>query len=241
MENISYIGLSQQLALSSQINVTANNLANMTTPGYKAQNVMFLDYVTQPKDAPRINQSYDYATYRDLTMGNLSRTHNPLDMAINGTGYFAVETPDGVRYTRDGSFSLNTKSQLVDQSGNLVIGETGNPLVVQPEAKIITVSVDGSISSEQGEVGRLKLVTFENEQALVKEGHNLYNAGEMAEIPLENRRVEQGVVEGSNVNAIAEMNKMIELMRLFQATQSMLQQDHERARAAIQKLTNVQA
>jgi flagellar basal-body rod protein FlgF len=241
MENISYIGLSQQLALSSQINVTANNLANMSTPGFKAQNVMFLDYITQPKDAPPINQSYDYATYRDLSMGNLSRTSNPLDMAIDGDGYFAVETPEGIRYTRDGTFGLNTKSELVDQSGNVVIGETGNALVVQPEAKQITVSVDGSISSEQGEIGRLKLVTFENQQALVKVGNNLYDAGEAQEIPLESRRVEQGVIEGSNVNAISEMNRMIELMRLFQSAQSMLQQDHERMRGAIQKLTNVQA
>jgi flagellar basal-body rod protein FlgF len=241
MENISYIGLAQQLALKTQIDVTANNLANMSTPGFKSQNVLFLDYVTQPKDAQPVNQAYDFATYRDLSMGNLSQTHNQLDMAIDGEGYFAVQTPQGIRYTRDGAFSLNTQSQLVDKSGNPVIGETGNPLVIQPQAKTITVSVDGSISSDQGEVGRLKLVNFENQQRLKNIGNNLYESGDMPEQPLANRRVEQGIIEGSNVNAIAEMNRMMELMRMFQASQSMLQQDHERARSAIQKLTSIDA
>ncbi|MEZ0226480.1 MAG: flagellar basal-body rod protein FlgF [Alphaproteobacteria bacterium] len=241
MENISYIGMSHQVALSQQIEVTSNNIANMSTPGFKAQNVMFLDYITQPKNGAPINQSYDYATYRDLTMGNMTQTYNPLDMAINGSGYFVVQTDEGIRYTRDGSFALNTESQLVDQSGNVVIGETGNPLVVQPQAKQITVSVDGSISSEIGDIGKLKLVSFENEQALTKIGANLYDAGNMPELVLENRFVSQGVLEGSNVNPIAEMNKMITLMRMFQATQQMLQTDHERVTGAIQKLTSVNA
>jgi flagellar basal-body rod protein FlgF len=242
MENISYIGMSQQIALSQQIDVTANNIANMSTPGFKSQDVLFLDYITAPKKGPLINQSYDYATYRDLTMGNLTKTYNPLDVAIDGKGYFAVRTPQGdTRYTRDGSFGLNTESQLVDQSGNVVIGETGNPLVVQPDAKQVTVSIDGKISSERGDIGKLKVVTFDNEQALVKVGNNLYEAGSQNEQALDDRHIEQGVIEGSNVNPISEMNKMISLMRMFQATQNLLQNDHERIVGAIQKLTSVQA
>jgi flagellar basal-body rod protein FlgF len=242
MENISYIGMSQQLALSQQIEVTSNNIANMSTPGFKAKNVMFNDYITTPKNGAPINQSYNYATYRDLSMGNLSKTYNPLDLAIDGKGYFAVQTPQGdVRYTRAGNFALNTESQLVDPSGNIVLGDSGNALVVQPQAKVITVSADGKISSEQGDIGKLKVVTFDNEQQLKNLGDNLYDANGATEQPLDDRHIEQGVIEGSNVNPIAEMNKMINLMRMFQATQNMLQNDHDRIVNAIQKLTSVQA
>lgn len=242
MENISYVGASQQLALQQQIEVTSNNIANMSTPGFKAKNVMFLDYITTPKNAAAINQSYNYATYRDLSMGNLSKTYNPLDVAIDGKGYFAVQTPEGgTRYTRDGSFSLNSQSQLVDQSGDVVLGDSGSPLVVQAQAKQITVSTDGKLSSEQGDIGKLKIVSFDNEQELKNIGNNLYDAGSAAEVEVADRHVEQGVIEGSNVNPISEMNKMISLMRMFQATQNMLQNDHDRIIGAIQKLTTVQA
>jgi flagellar basal-body rod protein FlgF len=242
MENISYIGISQQLALSQQIEVTSNNIANMSTPGFKAKNVMFLDYITTPKNGGPINQSANYATYRDLGMGNLSKTFNPLDVAIDGKGYFVVQTPEGeTRYTRAGNFALDTQSQLVDQAGDIVLGESGNALVVQPQAKAVTISVDGKISSEQGDIGKLKVVTFDNEQGLKNIGDNLYEAGSATEQPLDDRHVEQGVIEGSNVNPIAEMNKMISLMRMFQATQNMLQNDHDRIVNAIQKLTNTQA
>ena len=242
MENISYVGASQQLALSQQIEVTSNNIANMSTPGFKAKNVMFLDYITTPKKGGPVQQSYNYATYRDLSMGNLSKTYNPLDVAIDGKGYFQVQTPEGeTRYTRDGSFSLNSQGQLVDQSGNTVMGETGNPLVVQAQAKQITVSTDGKIASEQGDIGRIKVVNFDNEQALKNIGDNLYEIGTATEQPADDRHIEQGVVEGSNVNPISEMNKMISLMRMFQATQNMLQSDHDRIVGAIQKLTSVQA
>lgn len=242
MENISYIGASQQLALSQQIEVTANNIANMSTPGFKAKNMLFLDYVTQPKNNSPIHQSYDYATYRDLSMGNLTQTYNKLDVAIDGKGYFAVQTPQGdIRYTRAGAFSLNTESQLVDQSGNLVLGDSGNPLVIQANAKQVKISIDGKISSEQGDIGKLKLVTFENEQQLKNVGDNLYDAEGQAEVAVDFPHVEQGVLEGSNVNPIAEMNKMISLMRMFQAAQNMLQDDHNRITNAIEKLTSVQA
>lgn len=239
MENISYIGLSQQIALQQQIDVTANNIANMSTPGFKAQHVLFNEYITAPKDATAVHQSNNYGTYRDLTIGALQQTSNKLDFAIQGEGYFCVQTPEGVRYTRDGGFSLNLDRQLVTKSGHLVYNENNNPLTFPAEAADIRISDDGTISSELGDIGRLKIVNFENEQALKNTGENLFDPAGMVEQPLANRRVVQGMVESSNVSAVAEMNKMIELMRLFQATQKLLQNDHERQIGMIQKLTRV--
>ncbi len=242
MENISYVGASQQVALAQQIEVTANNIANMNTPGFKAKEMLFTDYITTPKNGAPIHQSNDYATYRDLSMGNLSQTFNPLDVAIDGKGYFVVQTPEGdTRYTRAGSFSLNSQSQLVDQSGDVVLGDSGSPLVVQTSAKRVTIGIDGKIASEQGDIGRLKVVSFDNEQQLINVGDNLYDAGSQPEQTIDSVHVEQGVLEGSNVNPISEMNKMISLMRMFQAAQNMLQDDHNRITDAISKLTQVSA
>jgi flagellar basal-body rod protein FlgF len=239
MENISYVGMSQQVALQQQMQVAANNLANMSTPGYKAEGVLFEQYITTPQNADEIDQVQNYGTYRNLEMGTLSQTHNPLDMAIEGDGYFSVSTPQGVRYTRDGGFALNTDRQIVDKSGNILLNENGDAIVVPPDATQISISSDGTIVSELGDIGRVKLVSFPNPQMLTKLGNNLYAADGQAEQPVARRHVVQGVLEGSNVNPVIEMNKMVQLLRMFQAAQNMLQTDHDRITKAIQTLTSV--
>ncbi|HYD19361.1 MAG TPA: flagellar basal-body rod protein FlgF [Patescibacteria group bacterium] len=237
MENITYVGISQQMALQQQIEVTANNIANMSTPGFKSNNVLFTDYITKPKGGEALHQSQDYATYRDLSFGNLIQTHNQLDMAIHGEGYFTVSTKEGAKFTRDGGFSLNLNRELVTKSGHLVLNENDNAIVFPSDATQIRVSDDGNISSEQGNIGRLKIVQFEDEQKMKKVGDNMYDANGQTPQIMPNRKIVQGELEGSNVNPVSEMNRMIELMRLFQAAQRMLQTDHDRQLSAIQKLT----
>ncbi|MBI1214759.1 MAG: flagellar basal-body rod protein FlgF [Alphaproteobacteria bacterium] len=239
MENIAYVGMSQQVALQQQMQVAANNIANMSTPGYKAEGVLFQQYITAPKNADPIKQVQNFGTFRDLEMGNLTQTHNPLDMAIEGDGYFAVTTPQGVRYTRDGGFALNTARQIVTKSGHPLLNENGDAITVPPDATQITISADGTIVSEYGDIGRVKLVNFADPQKLKKLGDNLYDAGGQPEQPLARRDVVQGVLEGSNVNPVVEMNKMIGLLRMFQAAQNMLQNDHDRITKAIDTLTTV--
>lgn len=239
MENIGYVGMSSQIALQQQMQVAANNLANMSTPGYKSEGVLFQQYITAPPDGDKIIQAVNYGTFRNLEMGNLSQTHNPLDMAIDGEGYFSVSTPQGVRYTRDGGFALNTQRQIVDKSGNPLLNQNGDAITVPPDATRITISSDGTIVSEFGDIGRVKLVKFDNPQMLQKLGNNLYAANGQAEIPVDRRHVVQGVLEGSNVNPVVEMNNMVQLLRMFQAAQNMLINDHERITKAIQTLTSV--
>lgn len=243
MENISYIGLSQQIALTSMMNVTANNVANMSTPGYKGQRMLFIDYLNKGKDAgPKdaIHQVEDYATYRNTEQGSLQMTSNPLDVALEGEGYFAVSMPDGsTSYTRNGSFSLNGQSQLVTKQGYPVLSDGGQPLVLPEDARHITITEDGQISTEQGEVGQLQLTGFDDQQKMQELGDGLYAAGTAQQTPATNTRMVQSAIEGSNVNPILEMNRMVEVLRAYQSTFRMLSNDHERIRTAIQKLTKV--
>lgn len=239
MENLSYIGLSQQLAVQQQMNMTANNIANMSTPGYKSQHALFNQYLNRPTDKGGISAVENAASYRNMSAGSLTQTHNPLDFAISGDGYFVVQTPQGPRYTRDGSFSMNRDREIVDKSGNRVMGD-GGPIAIPAEATDIKISADGSISTKEGILGRFKVVNVDHAQMMSRGGDNLLSLQDGArERPIDDVRVVQGALEGSNVNPVLEMNKMIELLRMFQATQKILQNDHERIRSTIEKLTKV--
>ncbi|MBW7910812.1 MAG: flagellar basal-body rod protein FlgF [Alphaproteobacteria bacterium] len=239
MENVSYIGLSQQLSLQQQMNMTANNLANMSTPGYRAQQTLFSEYMTQPRGGDVIRQSTNSGSYRDLSVGSLTQTHNPFDVALQDRGYFVVQTPGGLRYTRDGSFTLDANGQLVNKNGYAVMNENNEPIQVQADATQIRITEDGEITSEFGTIGRIKVANVENEQAMTRTGENLFSADDQQEQPVENVRIVQGFTENANVNPVIEMNRMIEILRTYQSAQRMLQNDHERIRNAIQKLTQV--
>jgi len=239
MENISYIGLSQQLSLQQQMNMTANNLANMSTPGYKAQQTLFSEYITQPRGGDVIRQSGNSGSYRNLSVGSMTQTHNPFDVALQNEGYFAVQTPGGIRYTRDGGFTLDANRQLVNKNGYPVMNENNEQIQVQQDATQIRITEDGEITSEAGTIGRIKVARFENQQLMTRTGENLFNAEGQGEIPAENVRIVQGFVENANVNPVIEMNRMIEVLRSYQSSQRMLQTDHERIRNTIQKLSQV--
>ncbi|MCK4944871.1 MAG: flagellar basal-body rod protein FlgF [Alphaproteobacteria bacterium] len=238
MENISYIGLSQQIALRNLMDVTANNMANMNTPGFKSQNVLFKEYLNKAQTSGEtISQVQDYGTYRDIGQGTLTQTSNNLDLAIQGDGFFAVKDVNDIRYTRAGAFSLNNNREIVTRDGLRVMSDSNSSLVIPADAAQITIARDGSISTENGSVGKLKVVMFNAPQMLTPIGGGLYDANNAQEMPADNVSVEQGMLENSNVQPLLEMNKMIELMRMYQSVQDMLVKDHERMRGAIQRLT----
>lgn len=240
MENITYIGLSHQNALKHQMEVTANNLANMTTPGFKAQEVVFLEYMTNPKDQPdqRISMVNDYGSFRRMTMGPLKQTHNDLDIAIQGDGYFTVETPAGPRYTRGGSFMLNAEREIVTPQGYRLVGG-GGAITVPEDVGSVSIGTDGTMSGKNGVFANIDVVGFNDMNGLREIGDNLMDANGQAPVAVENPRMAQGMIEGSNVTPVIEMNKMIEILRNYQSAQRILQTDHERIRGAIQKLTRV--
>lgn len=245
IENAQLIGLSRQMALQRQMDVVANNMANLNTTGFKAEQLLFEEYVmpvARHQDFPRLDQplSYvqDWATLHDMASGALVQTGNALDVGLNGEGFFAVQTPAGERWTRSGNFQLNTIGQLVDASGNPVLGE-GGPIQFGAQESDITISPDGLVSSSAGVKGRLRLVEFANVQELTREGSNLWAGG--VPVPATGTKAMQGFVERSNVSGMAEMTEMIRVTRAYESLASLTQKQDELRRTAIQRLGDTNA
>jgi flagellar basal-body rod protein FlgF len=242
MENTLLIGLSRQVALARELDVIANNMANVNTNGFKARNSVFAEYLMPTASAeefPRPDRTLSYVidagTPIDFTLGALERTGNPLDIAIRGEAFLVVETPQGERFTRNGALQLDNEGRLVTSDGWPVLGE-GGPIQIGPDETGITFSRDGVISTDQGERGQLRLVRFENIQALRNEGANVFASDEPALDAGETARIEGGVIERSNVNAVLEMSRLMEVSRAYTSIANTLQRLGELQRTAIQRL-----
>lgn len=238
MENTSLIALSRATALERQMQVVANNVANMNTTGFKAEAPLFIEMVEQPQQNERYSMVLDLATLRDTSNGPIGQTGNPLDVALEGDGYFIVDTVDGPRYTRAGNFALNEARELVNSAGLPVLDDGGATITIPPNVADIRIDPQGNISTETGPVGRLGIVRFEREQFMNQLGNGLYQTNEQP-LPVEQTLVRQGFLEGSNVNSIMEMTNMIEVNRQYQSVQRLLQGEHERLRNAYQKLSRL--
>lgn len=246
MENPSFIALSQQIALRRQMDVVANNIANLNTSGYKAERVMFAEYLSPkagtpqiPGDGGKISFVSEVGTLRDTREGSMSLTNNPFDLALHGPGYFTVETPAGPRYTRAGSFQPDQQGRLVNPEGLPLLDSSGRAITLRQGESRVEILPNGAIRSESGEVGRINVVRFENEQALKPIGGGLYET-DAEPLPNDGKtEVRQGMIEGSNVQSVIEMTTMIEVLRRYQTTQKIVEEEHERERKAIDKLSKV--
>jgi flagellar basal-body rod protein FlgF len=253
MQNALLIGLSRQTVLERQLDVVANNIANVNTTGFKADQSLFEEYLTSGAHEDnfvgrdrRVSYVQDRGTYRDQAQGALEQTKNPLDIAISGSGYLAVQTAGGERYTRDGGLHLNNTGQLVTAAGDAVLGTSG-PIVFQPTDHDINVAPDGTITVLEGTAttdalrGKLRVVSFADAQSLLKQGSNLYSAGAGAAQADTRSQVQQGFIEKSNVNSVVEMSRMIEVTRAYTQISTMLQQGSDLHKTAIEKLAEVPA
>ena len=252
MENALLVGLSRQTALERQLDVIANNIANVNTAGYKADKTLFEQYLNTPAHEDnfvggdrRVSFVQDRGTYRDMTEGAAEQTKNPLDIAINGSAFLAVQTAGGERYTRDGGLQINSQGQLVTAAGNQVLGANG-PIVFQQTDHDISITPDGTITVVEGNNrvdsvrGKLRLVSFTDAQKMLKEGFNLYTAGDGGAPQADTQStVRQGYIEKSNVNAVAEMSQMMEVSRAYAAVANMMNQQAELQKTAIQQLADV--
>jgi len=252
MENALLVGLSRQMTLERQLDVVANNVANVNTAGFKADSSLFEEYLMSGAHEDnfvgsdrRLSYVQDRGTYHDFSQGASEATKNPLDVAIDGGGFLVVQTAGGERYTRDGGLQLNNQGQIVTANGDPVLGTSG-PIVLQPTDHDINVSPDGTISVLEGSGrtdsvrGKLRLVSFTDAQKLLKEGSNLYAAGEGNTAQPDTKSVvKQGFLEKSNVNAVAEMSTMMEVTRAYTQIATLLQQQSDLHKTAIQQLADV--
>jgi flagellar basal-body rod protein FlgF len=244
MDNSLLVSLSHQLASYRAMDVIANNIANVSTPGFKREAAKFEEYVSMMRPAEGqtglqpVSFVKDAGTMRDSSQGNLEQTGATYDVAIAGPGYFQVQTATGMRYTRDGHFSLNNDGNLVTSQGYAVQGD-GGAITIAPTDGQVLIAPDGTVSSVLHGVtnllGKLKVVDFANSDALTKQGSNLYSTLQTPNTPA-NVNVRQGALEASNVQPVIEISHMIEVMRAYEATATLSKSQEDMMRQAISQL-----
>ena len=238
METTTYIALSRQMVLRRRMDVIANNIANMTAGGFRAEALLAEQVPVDVGRRQTINFVQDVAVVRDLTPGTMTPTGNPLDLAIDGSGYFVVDTPEGERYTRSGQFRLNDLGEITTASGHSVLDDGGAPLAVPAGSGAITVAPDGTVSTSEVVVGRLNLVDFDDAQNLQKAGSGLFRTDQTPR-PADGARVLQGMFEASNVRPVVEMTNMMSTVRAYKGIQRIIDAHHELERRMIERMLEV--
>jgi len=240
-----YIAASAGLKQSRKMEMIAQNLANVNNTGFKKDALVFKEMMPPfPPDSQneaarnellspeKSNKNVSYVgitdSYTDYSPGALKNTGGTLDLALDGEGFFKVQTPDGPRYTRNGNFRLNTAKQLVNQNGNQVLDLNDGPIVIDAPGKI-SIDGEGSISVGNGlantTITNIKIVDFDKKRFLEKIGDGLYQHTGTPENELEaiNTKTKQGFLENSNVTAVEEMTEMIGTLRIFESYQKIIQ------------------
>ena len=243
-----YIAVSGALKQEKKMSVIANNLANVNSPGFKRDQLVFESLLPPFKDKNDLTfeksrnallppeQSNSNVAYvgvagfaTDFGQGGLEQTNNVFDVALDGKGFFAVNTPDGTAYTRKGRFHLDPNNRLVDVNGNSVQAQGGGDVVVQGLGGKITIDAGGTVSSGKGlgniPLGQIGITDFVNGEKLVKVGEGLYRPENKEATGVEpaDTSVRQGFIEQSNVSSVDEMTKMIETVRAFETYQKVIQ------------------
>ncbi len=242
MDSAGYILLSRLSLQERSTPALAHNIANADTPGFRAMRPIFGQVMVSLRGAGRMPGDssmafpQDRATWRDMAPGSLQTTGNKLDVAIDGEGFFVIDTPKGERYTRAGRFSIGANGRLVDQEGNAVLDTRDRPISFSAQDTQIEITKSGTIQSENGEIARLQVVRFEKPQNLLGEGNRLFDANNEAPVPIQRPKVVQGALEGSNVSPILEMTRLTAEMREFQYASNFTEREGERITNAVERI-----
>jgi flagellar basal-body rod protein FlgF len=219
-----YIATAGAVAQSNALDATANNIANAQTAGFRADRVTFQEALTQAK-SPDMTIVNNGGSKVDSMAGALQQTQNPLDLALEGDGFFGVETPQGTRYTRAGNFRLDDDRKLVTNDGLQVRGEGGGAISIPKDAKDIAVAPDGTVSADGTTVGKLELVRF-NANQLKRVGGSLFSATggpASGEVP----KVRAGMLEASNVNVVRGVVDLVKVSRTYESLMRVIQGYHD--------------
>jgi len=198
----------------ARLDALANNLANINTPGYKADQMRFAEVLSATGTGIHGEQ------FIRLTPGTVETTGNSLDLAIHGDGFFSVSTPDGERYTRDGGFRLDPAGQIVTSAGFPLLGDAG-PLIIDPGTREVEIDASGRVLADGVSAGTVRVVTFSPTAPPVKVGGNLLMGTQP--LPVAAPQLAQGALEHSNVEAAVEMTRMIEITRGYETYQKLIQ------------------
>lgn len=239
MDLAGYVALTRQSGLAKELQSVANNIANLSTTGYRREGVIFAEEVQAlPVEGGSVAMTEARARYTDTAQGSLEETGGTLDLAIEGDGYFTVMTPDGERLTRAGAFTRNGDGTIVNMDGHPLLDEGGGEIVVPFEAKAVNVAADGTLSIDGEPAARIGVVTPLDPAKVSREAGTLFKADGGTE-PVEDARVLQGSLEQSNVNPIAEMARMVEVQRAYEYGQKLMDQEDERIRLVVRTLGQI--
>ncbi len=239
-----YPVLSGALTQEKNLEVITNNLSNLNSTGFKKD--LSLLSALDPLGSDQPNQTGGKDPFpsfgfldgisTDFSPGVIKQTGAPLDVVVDGQNFLSVQTPAGIRYTRNGSFNLNSEGQIVTQSGYPVLGTSG-PITLPPGK--INIDGEGRVSVDGVEIDTLQVVQFPDLKSLKKTEGTMFDASGVTPVPSTDKRVQQGFLEGSNVNPVEEMVAMIRVMRLYEASQKVIQSSDEMASKASNDLGKV--
>jgi len=236
MDTASYTTISRQSGLWREMSIVANNIANSATTGYRQEGLIFSEYIKDSPDGRSLSMGHGNVRNTSFVQGALTQTGGTLDFAIEGDGFFLIETPLGERLTRAGSFSANADGDLVTPDGLRVLDAGGAPLFIPPDAGNIAVSADGTLSANGRLLGQVGLVTPVDPRGMTREDGVMF-VDDAGFEPSENARILQGFVENSNVDAISALARMIEVQRAYELGQSFLESENKRVKDALQSFT----
>lgn len=236
MDNAAYITLTRMSGLRREMQMVANNIANATTTGFRREAMVFSEFVVSSgRTEPSLSMALGNTRQTYTLQGALTQTNGTFDMAIEGEGFFQLETPDGLRLTRAGTFTPNGAGELVNASGHLVLDAGGAAIFVPPDARAISLARDGTFSADGQPFAQVGLVRPADPIAMSRAAGTLFSVEGDVE-PVEEPAVLQGFLEESNVDPILELARMIEVQRAYERGQKLLESEDERIRSVIQTL-----
>lgn len=234
MDNSIYVTLSRQLALFRDMAATANNIANTNTTGFESEHMLFNSYLTKDvnqKDRNPMAFAYDISTYRDTSTGPIRATGNPLDLAIQGQAYFAVQTPLGKRYTRAGNFQVDGDGVITTSEGYPLLNSTDQVIRLPTDARDIKVGEAGNITVNGEQLADVGLYQFDNPQLLERLSGALFKS-EIDPAEATGARVVQGSLEGANVQSVIELTHMMDVSRAVGSTSKFIETMYDLQRKA---------
>ncbi len=236
MDNIGYTTLTRQSGLLGEMQVVANNIANISTTGFRREGVIFSEYVKALEGDPSLSMALGNVRVTNMEQGTLAQTGGTFDFAIEGEGFFMLEGADGPLLTRAGSFLPSETGELVTQDGLRLLDSGGAPIFIPPDAAAISLAADGTLSADGRPLTEIGLYRPVDPNDLAHRDGVRFSAPGGTEQIFGESVILQGFVEGSNVNPIAEIARMIEIQRAYEMGQQFLTQEDERVRNMIRTM-----
>lgn len=234
MDAAGYTTLGRQSGLMREMQVVANNIANLSTTGFRREGVIFAEHVARLEAGPSLSMAHGNARLIDLSQAGLSQTGGSFDLAIQGEGFFLIETPGGQALTRAGSFTPSDTGELVTNDGKRLLDQGGAPVFIPPGARAVAVAADGTISADGQPLAKLGLWAPVDPAGLRHQGGTEFTAPELQ--PVAGGSILQGFLEDSNVEPVSEIARMIAVQRAYELGQKFLDSEDQRARGVIQTL-----